>query len=68
MEPDGPCPPDRPAQGPQEKDDIRALLLRLLRLVAAEVARSLMRAEDTRPPRSGRGRRSGDAGPPGRPA
>jgi hypothetical protein len=68
MEPDGPCPPDRPAQGPQEKDDIRALLLRLLRLVAAEVARSLVQPEDTRPPRSGGSGSSGDAGPPGRPA
>ena len=68
MKPDGSSPPDRPAPGPQEGGDIRALLLRLLRLVAAEVARSLVRAEDTRPPRSGGPAPSGDAGPPGRPA
>jgi hypothetical protein len=46
MPPHTPDGPDRPAAGQQSEEDLRLLWLRLLSLVAAEVAKSLLQQSD----------------------
>jgi len=53
MTSDGTTPPDCPPPGPPQGEEIRAVLLRLLRLVAAEVARMLSRSKDSGTSRGG---------------
>jgi hypothetical protein len=70
MNPHEPSPPSRPVEERRAGGETRALLLRLLRLVAAEVARSWRGQAATAKPQASRpeqgppeGGRTGPAGP-----
>jgi hypothetical protein len=45
-----PTSPRQPAADPQQEEEIRSLLLRLMRLLAAEVSESFRRSQDSAPP------------------